>query len=185
MTSEHHDQRRGEEVSASSTDRPSRSRLKEIPRGEEERREEEVSCSHLIGDRHHFSVADPIGASTTHDGEYSFGFLSWLARDLGASIDYAKSRLKSGFWPRGSSMFCLVKPEICTSSQIAIDYRKKIGRVILYLKNQMHSHLLTVRFEKKTSFTGDCYKKSNLQLTPCIFEADERISNFSTCLVFL
>lgn len=31
---------------------------------------------------------------TIHDGEYSFGFLSWLARDLGASIDYAKSRLK-------------------------------------------------------------------------------------------
>lgn len=115
MTSERNGQRWTEEVSTSSTDRPSRSRSRKIRRVEEGRSEEEVSCRHLIGDRHHFSVADPIGASTTHDGEYSFGFLSWLARDLGASIDYAKSRLKSGFRPRGSSTFCLVKPEICTS----------------------------------------------------------------------
>lgn len=99
--------------------------------GDEEGGGEEVSSSHLISDRHHFSVADPIGASINHDGEYSFGFLSWLARDLGASIDYAKSRLKSSFRPRGSSTFCLVKPEICTSPQTAIDYHvRRIKRVV-------------------------------------------------------
>ena len=99
MTSEHHGQRCREEVSASSTDRPSRSRSKRIRRDwrKEERRGSKLQSSN--GGRHHFSVADPIGASTTHDGEYSFGFLSWLARDLGASIDYAKSHLKSGFRP--------------------------------------------------------------------------------------
>jgi len=132
---------------------------------EEERSEEEVSCSHLINDRHHFSVADPIGASTTHDGEYSFGFLSWLARDLGASIDYAKSRLKSGFRPRGSSTFCLVKPKICTSPQIGIDcHMWKTGRT-LPKRNQIHSRLLThlLTFALKES---DYYKKFNLQLPP-------------------
>lgn len=99
MTSEHHGQQCREEVSASSTDRPSRSRSRRIRRDwrKEGRRGSKLQSSN--GDRHHFSVADPIGASTTHDGEYSFGFLSWLARDLGASIDYTKSHLKSGFRP--------------------------------------------------------------------------------------
>lgn len=71
--------------------------VEEDPEG---RREEERKGSKLQSSNQRspsFSVADPIGASTTHDGEYSFGFLSWLARDLGASIDYAKSRLKIWF----------------------------------------------------------------------------------------
>lgn len=115
---------------------------------------EEVSSGHLIRNRYHFSVADPIGASTNHDGEYSFGFLSWLARDLGASIDYAKSRLKSSFRPRGSSTFCLVKSEICTFPQTAIDYQvRKIKRVILYPKT----------FAPSTWKKCTCWKKLHLQ----------------------
>lgn len=113
-STEHHSQHWEEEVSASSTDRPYWSRSRKTRRRPED--EEEVSRSHLIGNRHYFlSQIRPERMSTVTMVSI-VSVLSWLERDLGASIDYAKSRPKSSFRPRESSTFCLVKTEIRTPS---------------------------------------------------------------------
>jgi len=82
--------------------------------------------------------------SILHNGEYSFGFLSWLSRDLGASIDYAKSHREIKLSAlRGSSTFCLVKLEICASAFFAN------RSIVIREKSDLHRKRLNTFIDKR------------------------------------